>query len=358
MSRSKKVGQPNLRPNTRSSKTSKSEEQYEPIKQPGTKEEWLAAPFWGLEDFELFDHLKDHGLWQASFSGLTVEHLKILTTGILERDGRFKTNRVQRPPAKPMASPAECSSTVLNKLQSQLEALESHNSQILRQIRANEKLLLEYQRSLEYTQATLDATTQEVAALQREVKELKHSQTHRQTPSPPLEPPQPPRKDRTIYVTGLHVDPSQQAAQLRQAVGQFLSSTFPTIAAIVEEVVFLPPQRQPRPGDHSPPPRCLVILNTTDMVDRIMRGAYVLKSINAKRLEMAPPLPVIRIQRQLSYQERQQRSRLWPVFQAAREAGRKAYWKGAVLFIDNDIYTPVMPPSVCSGAPEKTLMSV
>lgn len=355
MGRSKKVELPQSRPSTRSGKSA---EVCKPIQKSWTKEEWLAAPFWGLEDVDVYSHLKTHGLWETSFVHLSVENLKILTTGIMEKKNRFITQRVEVPPAKPVASTPERTTITMGKLKSQLAALESQNFQLIQQIQANEKLLMEYQRSLEYTQATLDTTTQAMAALQQEVKQLQHAHIHcnRQTPLPPLESSQPPHKhkDRTLYFTGLEVDPSQPPAK---AIGHFLSTVFPTVPAVVEEVIILPPQRQPGLGDHPRPPRCLVTLNSIDTVNRIMRGAYVLKPINAKRQSMHPSLPNIRIDRQLSYQERQERSRLWPVFQSAREDGRKAYWRGAALFIDNTQYTPAMPPSNCSGASEETLMS-
>lgn len=357
MGKAQKVELPKSRPYTRARK---SEEQFEASITTWTKEKWLSASFWDHEDIDLYPHLKANGVWHASFLNLSLDNLKILTTGILEKEGRFAKQQGQPLSAKQVAAPDEVKA-VLESLQTQLKALESQNSLLSYRIQENEKLLSDYQRSLEFTQAALDSTTQTVTALQAEVKQHQQAQSHNQTPSNQLKPTQPnyvpshtPRKDRTLYVTGLDLNPSQSPAE---AVDLLLSSIFPTVPTIIEEVVLLPAQRHSLPEDQPRPARCFVIMNNTDMVDRIMRSAFVLKDINARRQEMQPQLPRIRIDRQLSYQERQERSRLWPVFRAARASNQKAFWKGAVLYIDNKPYVTSAPPPVCSGIPGEITIS-
>lgn len=96
------------------------------------KGEWLSASFWESEENDLYPHLTADGVWDASFLNLSIENLKILTTGILQKEGRFAQQQVQVRSVK----------AIPDSLQAQLKALQSQNFHLPYQIQDYHKLVL------------------------------------------------------------------------------------------------------------------------------------------------------------------------------------------------------------------------
>lgn len=80
------------------------------------------------------------------------------------------------------------------------------------------------------------------------------------------------------------------------------------------------------------PRKVLVTLKNPKQVIAVLRGAKTLRDRNIKAKE-AGQLP-IGLDRNLSVQEPKYRSSIWSNFKAARDAGKKAWWRGHRLFVD------------------------